>query len=59
MVEDQIEAVEAEIQQIEAALADHQTYDDPARVAELSRAHEQASHRLRDLYQAWEQAADA
>jgi ATP-binding cassette subfamily F protein 3 len=59
MVEDQIEAVEAEIQQIEAALADHQTYDDPARVAELSSAHEQASRRLRDLYQAWEQAAGA
>ena len=59
LVEDQIEAVEAEIQQIESALADHQTYDDPARVAQLSRAHEEASHRLRDLYQAWEQAAGA
>ena len=58
-VEDQIEAVESEIQQIEAALADHQTYDDPTRVAELSRAHEEASQRLRDLYQAWEQAAGA
>ncbi|HEY9287822.1 MAG TPA: ABC-F family ATP-binding cassette domain-containing protein [Candidatus Dormibacteraeota bacterium] len=58
-VEDQIESVEAEIQTIEAALADHQTYDDPARVAELSSAHEQASRRLRELYQAWEQAAGA
>jgi ATP-binding cassette, subfamily F, member 3 len=56
-VEDQIDALEAQIRQIEAQLADHQTYDDPARVADLSHAHEDASHRLRALYQEWEQAA--
>jgi len=56
-VEDQIEDVEAEIHRIEERLADHQTYDDPAQVAELSRAHEEASLRLRSLYQEWEQAA--
>ncbi|TME47747.1 MAG: ABC-F family ATP-binding cassette domain-containing protein [Chloroflexi bacterium] len=56
-VEDQIQDVEAEIHRIEERLADHQTYDDPAQVAELSRAHEEASHRLRSLYQEWEQAA--
>jgi len=56
-VEDQIEGLEAEIRQIEEQLADHQTYDDPARVTELSHAHEEASRRLRALYQEWEQAA--
>jgi len=56
-VEDQIQDVEAEIHRIEERLADHQTYDDPAQVAELSRAHEEASLRLRSLYQEWEQAA--
>jgi ATP-binding cassette, subfamily F, member 3 len=56
-VEDQIEGLEAEIRQIEEQLADHQTYDDPARVTELSHAYEEASRRLRALYQAWEQAA--
>src|SRR5438477_2998191 len=54
-VEDQIQDVEAEIHRIEERLADHQTYDDPAQVAELSRAHEEASLRLRSLYQEWEQ----
>src|ERR671936_1993383 len=58
-VEDQIEALEAEVNRIEAELADHQTYNDPGRVAELARAHEQASSRLRALYQEWEQAAGA
>src|SRR5919204_1974809 len=58
-VEDQIEALEAEVNRIEAELADHQTYNDSGRVAELARAHEQASSRLRALYQEWEQAAGA
>ena len=56
-VEDRIDELEAEVRRIEEQLADHQTYDDPARVAELAAAHEDASHRLRALYQEWEQAA--
>src|SRR5438128_948650 len=56
-VEDRIGVLEAEVRRIEDQLADHQTYDDPARVAELARAHEDASGRLRALYQEWEQAA--
>src|SRR5437870_8287587 len=56
-VEGRIEELEAEVRLIEEQLADHQTYDDPARVAELARAHEDASGRLRALYQEWEQAA--
>src|SRR5438067_2180835 len=58
-VEDQIEALEVEVHRIEAELADHETYDDPGRVAELARAHEKAALRLRTLYQEWEQAAGA
>jgi ATP-binding cassette, subfamily F, member 3 len=56
-VEDRIDVLEAEVRRIEERLADHQTYDDPARVAELGKAHEEASRRLRALYQEWEQAA--
>jgi ATP-binding cassette subfamily F protein 3 len=56
-VEDRIDELEAEVRRIEEQLADHQTYDDPARVAELAAAHEDASRRLRALYQEWEQAA--
>jgi ATP-binding cassette subfamily F protein 3 len=56
-VEDRIDELEAEVHRIEEQLADHQTYDDPARVAELAQAHEDASRRLRALYQEWEQAA--
>ncbi len=56
-VEDRIDELEAEVRRIEEQLANHQTYDDPARVAELARAHEDASGRLRALYQEWEQAA--
>ena len=56
-VEDRIDGLEAEVRRIEEQLADHQTYDDPARVAELAAAHEDASRRLRALYQEWEQAA--
>ena len=56
-VEDRIDELEAEVRRIEELLADHQTYDDPARVAELGKAHEEASRRLRALYQEWEQAA--
>jgi ATP-binding cassette subfamily F protein 3 len=56
-VEDRIDELEAEVRRIEEQLADHQTYDDPARVAELAAAHEKASLRLRALYQEWEQAA--
>jgi ATP-binding cassette subfamily F protein 3 len=58
-VEDQIEQLEAEVSRIETQLADHQTYDDPALVAKLGLAHEDASRRLRALYQEWEQAAGA
>ena len=56
-VEARIDELEAEVRRLEEQLADHQTYDDPARVGELARAHEDASHRLRALYQEWEQAA--
>jgi ATP-binding cassette, subfamily F, member 3 len=56
-VEDRIEELETEVRRIEEQLADHQTYDDPARVTELAQAHEDASRRLRALYQEWEQAA--
>ena len=56
-VEDRIEELEAEVRRIEEQLADHQTYDDPARVSQLAAAHEDASRRLRALYQEWEQAA--
>ena len=57
VVENRIVQLEAEVARIEEQLADHQTYDDPARVAELARAHDDASGRLRALYQEWEQAA--
>jgi ATP-binding cassette, subfamily F, member 3 len=56
-VEHQIGELEAEIRRIEDQLADHQTYDDPSRVTQLAQAHEDASRRLRALYQEWEQAA--
>ncbi|HEY4870489.1 MAG TPA: ABC-F family ATP-binding cassette domain-containing protein, partial [Candidatus Dormibacteraeota bacterium] len=56
-VEHQIGELEADIRRIEEQLADHQTYDDPARVTQLAQAHEDASRRLRALYQEWEQAA--
>jgi len=56
-VEDRIDELEAEVRRIEEQLGDHQTYDHPARVAELAAAHEDASRRLRALYQEWEQAA--
>jgi ATP-binding cassette subfamily F protein 3 len=56
-VEDRIDELESEVRRIEEQLADHQTYDDPARVAELAQAHEDASRHLRALYQEWEQAA--
>jgi ATP-binding cassette, subfamily F, member 3 len=56
-VEDRIDQLEAEVARIEKQLADHQTYDDPARVAELAQAHADATGRLRALYQEWEQAA--
>ena len=55
-VEDAIGAAEAEIRGIEEQLADHRTYDDSARVTELSLAHQQASKRLRELYEEWERA---
>ena len=48
-----------QVRRIEDQLADHQTYDDPARVTQLAQAHEDASRRLRALYQEWEQAAGA
>ena len=57
-VEEQIDTLEREVSRIEAELADGQTYDDPNRVTELARAHDEASRRLRSLYQEWEQAAD-
>ncbi len=56
-VEQQIGELEAEIRRLEEQLADHQTYNDPSRVTELAQAHEDASRRLRALYQEWEQAA--
>jgi len=56
-VEQQIGELEAQIRRLEEQLADHQTYNDPSRVTELAQAHEDASRRLRALYQEWEQAA--
>jgi ATP-binding cassette, subfamily F, member 3 len=56
-IEGQIDEVEAEVRRIEAELADYETYDDRERVADLSREHQAASQRLRELYQEWEQAA--
>jgi ATP-binding cassette, subfamily F, member 3 len=56
-VEDRISELEAEVRRIEEQLADHQTYDDPSRVTQLAQAHDEASRRLRALYQEWEQAA--
>ena len=56
-VEDRIDELEAEVRRIEEQLADHETYDDPTRVAQLAQSHEDASRRLRALYQEWEQAA--
>ena len=58
-VEDRIDQLESEVRRIEEQLADHETYDDPTRVAELAQSHEDASRRLRALYQEWEQAAGA
>jgi len=58
-VEGRIDELEAEVRRIEEQLADHETYDDPTRVAELARSHEDASRRLRALYEEWEQAAGA
>ena len=58
-VEDRIDELESEVRRIEEQLADHETYDDPRRVAELAQSHEDASRRLRALYQEWEQAAGA
>jgi ATP-binding cassette, subfamily F, member 3 len=55
-VEQRIEELEGELRRVEERLADHQTYDDPRLVAELSAAHADASARLRALYQEWEQA---
>jgi ATP-binding cassette, subfamily F, member 3 len=55
-LEPRIEQLEEELRRIEERLADHQTYDDPGLVAELSAAHADASGRLRALYQEWEQA---
>src|SRR5437899_2470165 len=56
-VEDRIDELEAEVRRIEEQLADQETYEDPSRVAELAESHEDASRRLRALYQEWEQAA--
>ena len=56
-MEGRIDELEAEVRRLEEQLADHQTYDDPARVSELAQAHEDASRRLRALYREWEQAA--
>jgi ATP-binding cassette subfamily F protein 3 len=56
-VEQQIGELEAEIRGLEEQLADHQTYNDPSRVTQLAQAHDDASRRLRALYQEWEQAA--
>src|SRR5438105_3810565 len=56
-VEDRIDELEAEVRRIEEKLADHETYDDPTRAEERAQAHEDASRRLRALYQEWEQAA--
>ncbi len=56
-MEDRIDELEADVRRIEEQLADHETYDDPTRVATLAQSHEDASRRLRSLYQEWEQAA--
>jgi len=50
--------VTGEGQRVEARLADGATYDDPTLVAELSRAHQEASARLRTLFEEWEHTAE-
>jgi len=57
-VEEKIEELETELRRVEARLADGATYDDPALVAELSRAHQEASARLRTLFEEWEHTAE-
>ncbi len=57
-VETEIGALEAKLHGIEERLADHETYNDRALVAQLSHEHEATSERLRILYKEWEQAAD-
>jgi ATP-binding cassette subfamily F protein 3 len=57
-VEEQIDQLEAEVRRLEEQLADYHTYDDPQKVAQLSSAHQEASDRLKDLYQEWERGAD-
>src|SRR5437762_3730427 len=46
-MEDRIDELEAEVRRIEEQLADHETYDDPTRVATLAQSQEDASRRLR------------
>jgi ATP-binding cassette subfamily F protein 3 len=55
-VEERIDQLEAEVRRLEEQLADYHNYDDPLRVAQLSAAHQEASDRLKDLYQEWERA---
>jgi len=57
-VEEKIEELETELRRVEARLADGATYDDPTLVAELSRAHQEASARLRTLFEEWEHTAE-
>src|SRR5919201_1496835 len=56
-IDDEIGRLEQELREIEAQLSDHRTYDNPDRVTDLSRAHSEASARLRALYAEWEQIA--
>ena len=57
-LEEEIGRTEALIAQLEAQMADPQTYQDGARAAELAREHSQAQRTLEELYADWEEAAE-
>jgi ATP-binding cassette subfamily F protein 3 len=57
-VEAEIDRLEADVREVEAALADPSTYDNRARVAELSNRHRALSDRLHELYEEWARSAD-
>jgi ATP-binding cassette subfamily F protein 3 len=57
-LEQEIEALEQRLGTIEQALADGRTYDQAARVAQLTQEFEAVSQTLQDRYHAWEELAN-
>ncbi len=53
-LEDEIEELERKLAAVEQALADGRTYDDAARVAELTQQYDQLNRGLQERYRAWE-----